>query len=291
MNSSDVMKLPNVKYGEKWAEIEQANLPVVLRADLMKVVWELATTHPQWVFYIHKCDLYNNDVKTVSVNSFEVRIDGDAVGVLWNVYYRNQHCIGVSNKRISAQMDRGDMKRTTDVSKAIQLAKKYFGKKTAIELLDEGYATARDVLNGAVWVKERKMRSELEPLHMMAHQFMFADGAEQFKAYLKPQPEGDKMLEHYNKYVELTREKEIAESVSNGFKEDKTCLVILDSGTYIVKRGQLRPTTYTDADLPDYLRGKIGLLKLVNAKQIIDGVGCRVDDKSFVVMSEEEAPC
>jgi len=291
MKPSDVMKLPNIKYGEKWKEVEQANRPVHMRPDLMKVVWDLATTHPQWGFYVHKVDLMNGDTPTLRINSFEVRLDDDPIGILWSVYYRNQYCIGVSNKRISAQMDRGDMKRTTDPIKAVQLAKKYFGKKTPMELLQEGYVTAKDVLNGAVWNRDRGMRSDLEALSAVAHQFMFRDEAEQFKAYLKGRPDGEKLLNHHSKYVEMIAEKEIAEKVSTGFREDKTCLVILDGGTYIVKQGQLPPAMYTDADLPDYVRGKIGLLKLVNTKQIIDGVGCRVGDKSFVVMLEEEKQC
>jgi hypothetical protein len=47
MKPSDVMKLPNIKYGEKWKEVEQANRPVHRRPDLMRVVGDLATTLPQ----------------------------------------------------------------------------------------------------------------------------------------------------------------------------------------------------------------------------------------------------
>jgi hypothetical protein len=36
------------------------------------------------------------------------------------------------------------------------------------------------------------------------------------------------------------------------------------------------------------MRGKLGMLKLVNAQQIVEGVGCRVDDDTFVLLVEGE---
>lgn len=289
MNALEVMKLPNVKYGEKWKQAELAQLHISIRQDFAKVVWELATTHPQWGFYLGKCDLIEGG-KTLRVNNFEVRLDNDVIGNLWTIYYRHQYCIGVSNKRIGKQMERGDMKRTTDMAKAVQLAKKYFGKKSPMELLQEAQQAAKDALNGAVWARDRDMRTHRDPVMDAAFKFVFRDEREQFRAYLTTLADGAKLLKHHADYLELIVEQQIATDVKEAFNADKTCLVVLDGGTYIVKR-EREPIICTDATLPDYIRSKLGLLKLVNKGQIVSGVGCRVSDTYFVVMLEEETPC
>jgi predicted Zn-dependent protease len=65
----------------------------------------------------------------------------------------------------------------------------------------------------------------------------------------------------------------------------KHALIVLADGKYIVKvldNVQL----YDDTTLPHDLRGKLGMLKLVEAEQMVTGIGCRVSDEIFVVLHE-----
>ena len=213
------------------------------------------------------------------------------MGSLWDVRYRNDRCVGVKNRRIAGQLDRGDMMRTKDVSKAVQLAKKYFGKKTPVELINEARGEAKDVLSHAVWSQDRKQRDVREALLGSAHSFLYRDGVAQFRAYLADQPDSAKLLKHYDNFFEINSEKTIVDAVNTAFKANNTCIIVLDGGTYTVKNKEESLITYTDETLPDHLRGKLGLLKLVNVKQIVGGVGCRVTSTVFVVMLDEEAQC
>jgi hypothetical protein len=45
---------------------------------------------------------------------------------------------------------------------------------------------------------------------------------------------------------------------------------------------------YDDNSLPETMRGKLGMLKLVDAEYFIENVGCRVNDEVFVVLMDEE---
>jgi hypothetical protein len=68
----------------------------------------------------------------------------------------------------------------------------------------------------------------------------------------------------------------------------KHALIVLADGKYIVKvldNVQL----YDDTTLPHDLRGKLGMLKLVEAEQMVTGIGCRVSDEIFVVLHESNA--
>jgi hypothetical protein len=44
---------------------------------------------------------------------------------------------------------------------------------------------------------------------------------------------------------------------------------------------------FDDNTLPDWMRGKLGMLKLVQPEQFISNAGCRVNDETFVLMVEE----
>jgi len=62
-------------------------------------------------------------------------------------------------------------------------------------------------------------------------------------------------------------------------------IVVYDGTQYLTKIGD-EIKVYKDEDLSFDLRKKIGLLKLVQDKQMISNVGCRVDNTTFVLLLE-----
>jgi hypothetical protein len=63
------------------------------------------------------------------------------------------------------------------------------------------------------------------------------------------------------------------------------------NGAYLVSRkdanGAVDAVTHTDASLSDHLRGALGLLKLMDIKGYIDGVGVRVNTNLYFVMDKK----
>jgi hypothetical protein len=65
------------------------------------------------------------------------------------------------------------------------------------------------------------------------------------------------------------------------------------NGTYATSRPintGYETHSYTDATLPDHIRGALGLLKLVEDETAIDNVGARVNAKLYYVMDKKEEP-
>lgn len=79
----------------------------------------------------------------------------------------------------------------------------------------------------------------------------------------------------------------MADAVSNGLG---VCLRIEPNGTYSASR----PTQdtydveiYSDATLPDHIRGALGLLKLMEDKNSIEGVGLRVNRNLYFILDKK----
>jgi hypothetical protein len=77
------------------------------------------------------------------------------------------------------------------------------------------------------------------------------------------------------------------QETTKAFQNQKTALVVLEGGKYIVKiRDNVQ--LYDDMTLPVELRGKLGMLKLVDNEAMVTGIGCRVSNEIFVLLMEEE---
>jgi hypothetical protein len=77
------------------------------------------------------------------------------------------------------------------------------------------------------------------------------------------------------------------EETTKAFQNHRTALIVLSDSKYIVKiRDNVQ--LYDDATLPVELRGKLGMLKLVEKEAMVTGIGCRVNDEIFVLILESE---
>jgi hypothetical protein len=77
------------------------------------------------------------------------------------------------------------------------------------------------------------------------------------------------------------------EKVKQHFENRTAAVVVKDGGKYLVKVGD-DVQLYDDNSLPETMRGRLGMLKLVEAEYFIENVGCRVNDEVFVVLMDEE---
>ena len=91
------------------------------------------------------------------------------------------------------------------------------------------------------------------------------------------------------KREELKTEVDEIKKVNTAFVNNKALLVVRDGSVYIVKSyNSDQPTVMTDDTLPFHVRGKLGMLKLVEKEHYIAGMGFRADDDTFIVMNEEK---
>jgi hypothetical protein len=209
------------------------------------------------------------------------------IGKIGRQYYRGDYKLSLTNDRISDARERTSSYRTGDVDKAILMAKKMFFRLKPNERIDKAYNEANRVMNSQWHDKNREHRYAEREVESSAVKFIMGDGFPLFLSYVDGLPEAVKkpMLKKMEQTKKFKDDMMTIESIKDKFGSEHTALIIKDEGKYMVKIGQ-DVQIYDDNTLPVEMRGKLGMLKLVEAEHFVSSVGCRINDEIFVVLTE-----
>jgi hypothetical protein len=248
--------------------------------DMCKVVMHLAMANPLWRFIV-------KDISGMRATLFSVMDSGEEIGKIGRQYYRGDYKIALSNDRISDARERTSSYRTGDVDKAILMAKKMFFRLKPNERIEKAYSEANRVMNSQWHDKNREHRYAEREVESSAVKFIMGTGFPLFLSYLDGLPEAEKkpMLKKMEQANKHKQDMLTIESIKEKFGSEHTALIIKDEGKYMVKIGQ-DVQIYDDNTLPVEMRGKLGMLKLVEAEHFVSSVGCRINDEIFVVLTE-----
>ena len=248
--------------------------------DMCKVVMHLAMANPLWRFIVR-------DISGMKATLFSVIDSGEEIGKIGRQYYRGNYKIALSNDRISDARERTSSYRTGDVDKAILMAKKMFFRLKPNERIDKAYEKAKQVMQNQWHDKQREHRYAEREIESSAVKFIMGTGFPLFLSYLDGLPEHEKkpMLKKMEQASKHKQDMLTIESIKEKFGSEHTALIIKDEGKYMVKIGQ-DVQIYDDNTLPVEMRGKLGMLKLVEAEHFVSSVGCRINDEIFVVLTE-----
>ena len=248
--------------------------------DMCKVVMHLAMANPLWRFIVR-------DISGMKATLFSVIDSGEEIGKIGRQYYRGNYKIALSNDRISDARERTSSYRTGDVDKAILMAKKMFFRLKPNERIEKAYGTAKQVMQNQWHDKQREHRYAEREIESSAVKFIMGTGFPLFLSYLDGLPEHEKkpMLKKMEQASKHKQDMLTIESIKEKFGSEHTALIIKDEGKYMVKIGQ-DVQIYDDNTLPVEMRGKLGMLKLVEAEHFVSEVGCRINDEIFVVLTE-----
>lgn len=272
----------STKLAEKAAQREaNGERPFDAPQMLKSVITKLATDKPLWDFIAFKTN-------STQITEFYVAKDGERLGEVGHDWHGRNYCIFVRNKRISDKLSRSDRYKTTDTDKAVLKVKKMFGSMSTNERIAQAASKAAEVTNQASngkWAQIREVEAKIE---RVANQYVKEEGYEAFTAWLKSQAtqKAKDTLEGIDNKVRLGIEMLTIQKVRDHFNEGKAVLVVKDGGKYIVKVGD-KVDLYDDNTLPQEMRGKLGMLKLVEAEQFVTDTGCRINDETFVLILEE----
>jgi hypothetical protein len=179
-------------------------------------------------------------------------------------------------------MERKEGYVTKNAKKAIAKVRKEFAPKTLTETISEAMEKAVDVASN-VFSNTRNLIHSAEAKHNvdLLEYCTEGPGAEAYMNYLHSINDTGKIEKMY-KLDEMRADKQIIEGIKAKIRTEHTALVVLDEGKYLVKI--LNDTQiYSDTTLPENLRGKLGLLKLVEPKQFISNTGFRASDEIFII--------
>lgn len=274
----DTNKIHNLSIDGESAKHVLKNKPewdgvVYVREPLGEVLNTLLVNNPTWRFNLTRIGGYL--LETVTSQQVDVRHqDGEALGYLKVEYVRGAYMTVVHSERL-----KNGRSATSDVKRALGIIKKAFVKSSTAERIEKAEDNAASVVGNVFSNLKYKTARPKQELEGFAFDMAMGEYAEEFARFLG-RNNRDALLTEYR---ELRMELETVEQVKIALDGKRTALVIPDEDKYIVKIGD-DVQLYTADTLPEQLRGRLGLLKLVNEKQMVTNAGCRVSDTVFVVL-------
>lgn len=283
----DAMGLANVSLGEEVKHRINADTQYrTPRGILGEVIWKIASANPHWRVVCTRGIQHSMD-NIFTPEEFRVYQGKEVLGMIRLAHYRREYCVGIANKRIGQKLDRGDEQHTKDVAKAISIVKKTFSTKTTAERVADALSKSADVVRGIDWAVARKVRDHTFNLSEAVHEFAYKVQRQEFESYLQKTPQTSKLVAILHAHDSDTLDMVTIRAVKTAMDNGDTCTVVLTDGKYIVKHRESNGAeVYDDANFPDNLRAKLGLLKLVGDGQMVTDVGCRINDEIFVLMLE-----
>ena len=240
----------------------------------------LLVDKPLWSFQVEQP--YANNNRAVGLVILQ---DYEPLGTVQWVWSGGQHKYRIENDRINEARERGRGYITKDVSKAVLRIKKDFSKLSLSEKLEKAVERADDEMQTTLHRHHRDYISTKSAVEKKMVEYAQTHAHE---AFLKHLLETD--ITAYNTVArrnDLYEEVQYMQRIRSDTASGNTLLVLREGSVYIVKsKGTV--ATYNDNDLPEYMRPKLGMLKLVEDKCYVTSVGFRVDETTFIVEGEKD---
>ena len=263
----ELLKLPNVRMGKNSGNLDESQLQL----DAKRLAWEVATKHPLWT------------IEVKGFRDYRVLSDTEELGGIGMEWYGSAMKLYVRNDRIGANNTRKNAYHTDKVDKAYLRVKKTFGPMNLAERMSKALKVASDVLENQAYRKRVDAREQERPIESSLMKWARAN-MNQYVSWLTNTHQ-QALLDNITKLEELQVDMVTIKETTDAFQNQKTALVVLADGQYIVKiRDNVQ--LYDDVTFPHELRGKLGMLKLVEKEQMVTGIGCRVNDEIFVLLLE-----
>lgn len=303
--------LPNVALGPKLQDkgVPKDNAHIVYEADVLReLLWELASRNPLWDFIISKgsinlldTPLDDGTAHRLYIREVTVKDGQEVLGSFSTGYHGNGSKLFIANDRIANGRSgrNGGRLVTGDVKRAYR------------EIIKNFYArNPRELTVASVQLLSQKLGEVERKLSHTIHTFQ-QDLENAATAFIKRNPQvlttfpfpdvdRDKAVSALDSWRDAMANKDKMELLgiasnrmwssladpSKHVAPDNAAVVISQGSTYVLTyKGQT--CTIPSEDLPDELRAPLGMLKLSDALQVVDGVGFRVDDRIFFVFAQE----
>jgi hypothetical protein len=188
----------------------------------------------------------------------------------------------ITSNGIKAERERNTEYCTKDAKKALAAIKKTFSNKSIAQRMDEAFNDAARSISRENGNKTHTANRCLSRLSPTIQAFAFVTMQKEFETYAQSLGMGAILNEYKTAQLEMLT----VDAIQTKFNTiEATHLVLSLGGKYVVKTGD-KIDMYDDNTLPVEMRGKLGMLKLVEPEQMIEGVGCRATTEVFVLLAE-----
>jgi len=285
--------LPNIKWARhtNWWTDKKVEPNPIIGEFMDNFIREAAKKHPEWTFINSMQYSYtppDSSKANVEMYDFDVFHDKEYLGSLGRDHFRGGWAYTITNHRIQSKRERGHGAKTADLRKALRIVDKEFARKSYNEMLNELADKGRGKVTMSLHshaaraaATERYFVEHLTP-HLVANFDTYRDLAVAEGA--KP----DKL----DVYGEQLEARQVASNITDKMRAGDGLFVIVANNVYAARdsgpKDAIAYHTWTSDTVPDVVRRKIGLLKLVEPDHFLAEVGYRIDDNSFLIMKEPE---
>jgi hypothetical protein len=273
-------KFPNTNF-DWYADNNKGEQLVGVIPHLAPLLAEVINRYPQWSFV------------AISGNYHERLADGSRVRlatkfnvvekreVLGYIGYDRSYSRGdqfvVGNDRISATKDRQAYTKTTKLDVALRLVKKNFSPKTNDEYFEKTVQEVSENLNRLVTRSNQDTRGYYNSLQATMAQYVRLNW-DSFVSTLNEEGKAS-----CAKYMEAHEKLQTNEAVRTAYTTGEASTILIKDNEYII-RNKGGTTVCPTEQLPQELKLKLGMLKLVAINTVVDGMGYRATEDSYVIV-------
>lgn len=246
----------------------------------------LAVKHPEWRFVGIACNSRvadATDAVAFVYRKFEVLSGKQSLGFLYSEYSygRRKDMYVIQNHRTEKTLSRASAVKTSDLKKAINHVEKLFFTLTSREMVEIKLTEASMTLQDLISTKAQQQRNAERHVTQYVREYIRAH-KEAVMFNIPDQADRDRFL----KVFILEDEVKVLEAAHS--------VVTLSGGHRIMQQGDIyyevgnggELVQHTADTLSDSIRHKLGILKLVEDGQAVEGVGFRQSSEMFILFGD-----
>ena len=246
----------------------------VVHPTMAKFIDALRVKRPTWRFKSTE-RVYDNEGQ--ELRNFDVYDGDEQLGRVWTERHwrTGETRYGLNNHRVEASRQRGHGSFSTKVGVATKKVLDSFGVKSLDELAVDAAKKITGVLNGLYSNTSFTYQSSKQKA-MKALATYIEDNWGALKAHTTG-------CDHID-LRELREQHEAVAKAHNSLTNDGCVTLFMHGDRMVMQRHDKPSRVVTFNDLTEKQRGSLGMLKLMEDKAFVAGVGMRVDSETFLLL-------
>jgi hypothetical protein len=263
-----------------------------INEHIQPLIEKLALKRPEWRFVASYGNYHSRDdadlIVDFEVKDFQVFDKREVLGVieLGSYSYKTKmHNFMIGNHRTSAALERANSYKTSNMDKAVKLVLKHFGVRDDRELYDQAYMNGVEKLSGQL----REKTGVVRRLWAGSDDKVFDYVLERWDEFLMSIADV-RVRESLRKLPEIQEEALLLNTLyKTGTSPGGDAYTICQQGDYYLMTNNGGVLKKKSADeLPNNVRHKLGVLKLVKDGQAVSDIGFRANETTFMVFKDKE---
>jgi hypothetical protein len=272
------------KQCEEGMEGDRRNSDARVQRFLVPLFAELSKKRPTWSYICEGWGDMDPSGAFYLYGRFTIMEDGEDLGTVWasKNWRTGDFKYAFDNHRLQASRSRGRYTETKDLKKAVKLILANIYAKTLPELMDVARSISSSQASTAIYAPQRYHNHVRDKLLPNISAFVI-DNFEAFASY------NTYNLEDKHRFRDTYASAERARA-AQGMLDAKRHALVVERGSklyveYAKDLGTIH--TYSLSDLPDHLKQGVALLKLCEVGVLLDDVGIRTDNNTYVILNGE----